>query len=318
MKIQHGRWLLAAAVLLSAGCASEPSHRWAKFTEVTTHQATSRQQGASQLRVLQSDRYELYTSIIDPQRRLELITTLEKAFSAYCDFTGYTPPRDAPRMECYVFQTGAEWAKFTVAQTGALAPVYLQTQRGGYTYGKLFASRDAGVQDTLTVASHEGLHLFIATHFTARPPPFVEEGMACCFESVQRRDDGISIAVGENFARQRRLALALEENRLQPLRKLLAMHAGQVVGLDVLEVETFYSQAWAFIRFLTEGEGGKYRPALLRLIADAQAGRLSSDDLPDNPAMMERYLGTKLEVLQPEYERYVKSLAGKARVFRAE
>jgi hypothetical protein len=275
---------------------------------VTSHEPASR------LRVLRSDRYELYTSIQDPQRRLELMTTLEEAFKAYCQYTEYTPPRDAPRMECYVFQTGAEWMKFTVAQTGEMAPVYLQTRRGGYTFGKLFASRDAGAQDTLTVAAHEGLHLFIATHFTARPPPFVEEGLACCFESVHRGESGITINAGDNVARQRRLALAVDEKSLQPLRKLLAMHAGQVVDLNVIEVETFYAQAWAFVRFLMEGEGGRYRPALLRLIADAQAGRLSSDQLPDNPALVERYLGAKLETVQPEYDRFVQTLAGNAGV----
>jgi hypothetical protein len=308
MKIQQGGWAALASVGLALGCASESAPRWAKFVEVESHES------GSELRALRSDRFEVYTSIQDSKRRVELVTALEAAFSAYCDFTGYTPPRDAPRMECYVFQTGAEWVKFTLAETGEMAPVYLQTRRGGYTFGKLFASRDAGVQDTLTVASHEGLHLFIATHFTARPPPFLEEGLACCFESVRRSDHRITINVGENYARQRRLALAVQEKKLQPLRKLLAMHAGQVVGLNVLEVETFYSQAWAFVRFLMEGEGGKYKPALLRLIADAQAGRLSSDELPDNPAMMERYLGTKLEALQPEYDRFVQSLAGKARL----
>lgn len=304
MKIQHALPLLLA--LLATGCASTPTKQWAHFAEEPGP--------ASTLRTLRSDHFELNTSLNDASRRRELITALEESYDAYCAFLEYVPPASAPRMQAYVFATAQEWARFTVQQTGEMSGVYLQTRRGGYTVGKLFVSRDAGANDTLTVAAHEGLHLFIATHFAARPPPFVEEGLACCFESVHRRDNGISIAVGENGARQRRLALAVDEKKLRPLKKLLSMHAGQVVHLTILDVETFYAQAWAFVRFLREGEGGKYRPAFMRLIADAQAGRLSSDDLADNPAMLERYLGEKLDTIQPAYDRFVESLAQKARI----
>ena len=38
---------------------------------------------------------------------------------------------------------------------------------------------------TYSVAAHEGLHQFLARHFKSRPPPFLEEGMACMFEDVK-------------------------------------------------------------------------------------------------------------------------------------
>lgn len=308
MKLQHGGWLLA--LCLCAGCATDASQRWSSFEEVTSHEP------GTELRALRSEHYELFTSIPEPKRRVELVTALETAFDSYCRYLNVTPEPRPQRMECYVFRTAAEWMKFTVSETGEMAPTYLQTRRGGYTFGKFFASHDAGAQDTLTVAAHEGLHLFITSHFKARPPPFVEEGIACCFESVRRGEKGISINVGENGSRNRRLALAVDEKKLQPLRKLLSMHAGEVIDLDVLQVETFYAQAWAFVRFLNEGEGGAYRPIFLKMIADAQAGRLSSEDLSDNPAMMERYLGVSLDIIQPQYERFVVSLAHQARLSR--
>ncbi len=310
MKIQHARAWMGVMGGLLLGCSARPATHWTRFTETPSTQPA--------MVDIASDHYELHTSLLDPHRRRELITTLEQSYAAYCDYLGVTPAAGAPKMKCYVFATAREWAEFTLTQTGEMSSVYLQTRRGGYTVGKLFASRDAGAGDTLTVAAHEGLHLFIATHFIARPPPFLEEGIACCFESVRRDENRVSIDVGQNGARQRRLALAVDEKKLLPLRQLLAMHAGQIVGLNVIEVETFYAQAWAFARFLREGEAGRYRPALLKLISDAAAGRLSSDDLADDPAMLERYLDVKLDIIQPQYEQFVVSLAGKAAIHRLE
>lgn len=312
MKIQHGGWAALALAMLIGCTAPERRPRGIRYMDVTPTTAPAG------FYVLRTDHFELNTTLYDPQRREELLHTLETAFAEYESLLGVKAKADAPPMNCFVFARGDEWHRFTVKTTGSLAPVYLQTRRGGYTYGKLFVSRDAGEQDTLTVAAHEGLHLFIASHFIARPPPFIEEGLACCFESVRRGEKRVSINVPESPARLRRLALAYDQKQLRPLRQLLAMHAGQVVSLNILEVETFYGQAWAFVRFLREAEGGKYRASFDRMIADAQAGRLSSDDLSDNPAMVERYLDASLDRMQPEYDRFVAMLAKKSGVLRSE
>ena len=304
MDLQPCRYALAlAAILLACGCRSEPEPQRVRYSLVATGPE------GSPVRMYRSANHLLYTTLGDATRVEAILATLEASHAACVELTGVRPVAGAAPQNAFVFEKRAEWEAFTRARTGAAAPLYLQLDRGGYTIGKACVIRDQGERDTLTVLSHEQLHLFIANNFTARPPPFIEEGLSTLLEDV-RVDDGIArINVSRSKSRAARMSLLSDARAIVPLRTLMSMHAGNVVGLSGPEVDAFYAQAWAFVRFLREGEGGRYRPMLATLLSDAATGALSSESLFDNPALVERYLGESLEAIEPAYRRFAASIA---------
>jgi hypothetical protein len=98
------------------------------------------------------------------------------------------------------------------------------------------------------------------------------------------------------------------------------LHAGQVVGRSDVRIQAWYAQDWAFARFLREGENGKYRPALQRLLADTAAGTVYDPTgslrvryLGWNPAgvipLLEHYLGEDLSVTDQAYQQFMHKVA---------
>ena len=294
---------MIAVVIFVAGCSSMSKSARRQFTLVSVGPE------GSGVRMFRSAHHLVYTTFYDDRRLSAAIDTLEASYDACIELTGFRPPAGENEQIAFLFAKRAEWEAFTRSRAGAAAPLYLRLDRGGYTLGKACVVRDQGEHDTLTVLAHEQLHVFIATHFRARPPPFLEEGLASLLERVKHDDGRIRIDVGNSTSRAVRLATVIDAGQLVPLRQLLSMHAGNVVGLSGQEVDAFYSQAWAFARFLRDGEGGRYRPALMRLLNDAATGALSSASLADNPSLIERYLGESLENLQPAYPRFAAKVA---------
>jgi hypothetical protein len=114
------------------------------------------------------------------------------------------------------------------------------------------------------------------------------------------------------------LERALKQETTMPLGELCAMHAGQVVSKQLWKVEMFYAQAWGFARFLMDGEDGRYRPALQRMLTDLAADKaLVANAGPGpngvwNPAtakpLLEQYLGKKIEEIDREYQAFLKKM----------
>lgn len=294
--------VIALAIVI-AGCSSTSKPARPQYALVSVGPE------GSGVRMFRSAHHLVYTTFDDDRRLAAAIETLEASYDASVELTGFRPPGGENDQIAFLFSRRAEWEAFTRSRAGAAAPLYLRLDRGGYTLGKACVVRDQGEHDTLTVLAHEQLHVFIATHFQARPPPFLEEGLATLLERVRNDDGRIRIDVGHSTSRAIRLAAVIDAGQLVPLRQLLSMHAGNVVGLSAQEVDAFYSQAWAFARFLREGEGGRYRPALTRLLSDAATGALSSASLADNPSLIERYLGESLESVEPAYQQFAAKVA---------
>jgi hypothetical protein len=244
---------------------------------------------------------------------------MEGAYAQYQMFAGNVPESDRP-MKCYVFGKRDEWADFTQKHTGADARVYLQITRGGYTVGDWFVSYYVGGDATYSVAAHEGWHQVVARHFKGRLPPFLEEGTACMFESVRFSGELPRWDLTINPSRTLSLRNSIEANKLWPLDKLVTMHAGDVVKLPGDRIEAFYSQSWAFARFMTEYENGKYLPAFRQLMKDTAAGN-SRDQTQSlrkalnlwSPAavrpLLEHYLAKDLREIEEEYDKFIKHIA---------
>ncbi len=299
MSIRTAMWrnltslLLLAALLPLAGCAGEAfeTRPWPD--------------GPPGGQVLATEHYDLHTSIADAGLNAHLADTLERTRGLYAKIATAPGVESASgtvpeRLTAYVFGFREQWADHTRETTGPAAAIYLQIGRGGYAHGDTFATFYHGGPQTLAVCRHEGWHQYVATTFERRPPPFLEEGVATLFEAGFQEGD-----LGQprmSYTRLNRLREAVRRQRAWPLEKLLTMHAGNVVGTNGRQIETFYAQAWALARFLVESD--RHRPGLRRLLAGYANGTATG-----NPRqMLETYLGLPFSDLEAQYEAYVRDL----------
>lgn len=275
-------------------------------------------------RLLRTAHYEIHTTIPDDDVVMDVAQLMEGAYEQYRLLAPDVPLSHEP-MQCYLFKDRPEWVTFTKSRTGADANIYLQIGRGGYTVGDWYVAYFVGDVGTYSVAAHEGWHQFVARHFKTRPPPFLEEGLACLFEEVKWRGGRLPVwDLAQNNGRRNGIRDALASHSMIPLERLVAMHAGMVVDRPHEEVEAFYAQNWAFARFLWDGEGGRYRPALHKLLADAATGELYADaGLQTGAAsvtwqpksvkpMLEYYLGMPLADVEAAYVKYARTIAAGA------
>ena len=311
--------LLIAAVACAAGCGASrpagPAEGPAAKARVAVTPATF---GGTPSRNVATPHYLIRTTIEDPELVDNLAQVMEGALGQYRKLTPDVPVSGEPLL-CFIFANRNQWAQFTEAQTGDDAKVYLRINRGGYAVGDWYVSYYIGTRETYQVAAHEGFHQYVGRHFKRRPPPFLEEGLATLFEYVDWENDLPRWRWRVNPNRLGGLERSARQGLLLPLSELCTMHAGQVVSKQLWRVETFYAQAWALARFLTDGDGGRYRPALQRMLADLAADRvpLPGFDRPPPPGtwdprsarpLLEHYLGKPLEEIDREYQAYVRQI----------
>ena len=265
--------------------------------------------------------YLIETTIQDEELAGSLGELMEGALEQYRRLAPDVPPSAQP-MLCHIFASRTQWAGYTKVNAGPDAEVYLQINRGGYTAGDRYVAYFIGDVGTWSVAAHEGWHQYVARHFKRRPPPFLEEGLACMFEDVTW-DEGLPRwNFASNGHREGGLRKSLSQGVFLPLEQLCTMHAGQVVNTSGARIEGFYSESWAFARFLWDGEGGRYRPALVRMLTDLALGQLPPelagrpDDVPWDPRaakpLLEHYLGSSLGELDREFQVYAQRLADRS------
>ena len=301
--------LLLLGVIPFSGCAPVPAaagHGPAALSELSEEPWPF--QGSDVSRKLLTPHYVLHTTLRDDDLAQRIAQLMEGALSEYRQVAPDVPISDRP-LSCFMFENRTDWARFTRENTGQDAPIYLHINRGGYTAGDWYVAYFIGDLGTFSVASHEGFHQFVARHFKTRPPPFLEEGLACTFENVYWERDLPRWEFSVNHARQTGLRHALSGGRLLPLEKLCQLHAGLVVNTSPGQIEAFYAQSWAFALFCREGEGGKYRQGLEKLLADSAAGH--SGSTPETPGgrwdpasakpLLEHYLGLSLAELDDQF-----------------
>jgi hypothetical protein len=328
MILQAGRWIRVgiAGVLILAACSSQTnsttSSQWSGPTvlaSVTVQDASATDES---VKVVRSEHYEIYSTIQDrPEMLSKLAQLMEGAFVEYRTLAPMVTPTDH-RMRCYMFGTRNQWMDFTRQHTGLDSNIYLQISRGGYTIHDWYVAYFIGDVATYSVAAHEGWHQFVARHFKARLPPFLEEGLACMFEGVEWSEDGSLPRFNLSLNPDRALSLrrVVDAGELFPLSKLITLHAGNIVGLPGIRIEAFYSQNWAFARYLWDGDNGKNRPALEQLLADTAAGTIydptGSLRLPYlgwNPTgvrpLIEHYLNADLPTIEADYLQFVHKVA---------
>lgn len=278
-----------AVIALLAGCSPR------------SYESTPWHGGPKHGRILLTEHYALHTTIDAPDFLARLVQTMESSHRLYAEIA--PPAREPRRHDGYVYAYRDEWAEFTQTTAGPSAPVYLQIHRGGYAHEDVFATFFHGGPQTLAVCRHEGWHQYVADGFERRLPPFIEEGVATLFEAGF---EGDNLAKPEpNGTRQLRLMEAVRQRRAWPLRTLLGMHAGDVIGTGASQIDTFYAQAWALARFLLESD--RYHDGFRRLMAAYADGAVGERT---HVEALEHYLDAPFEQIEHDYQRYVRQLAG--------
>jgi hypothetical protein len=270
--------------------------------------------------VLRTPHYKIYSTITDrPDLNHRLAQVMEGAFGTYRTVAGNVPDTDYP-MQCYIFSNRVEWQRFTRLHAGPDADVYLKIGRGGYTIRDWYVAYYIGDISTYSVAAHEGWHQYVNRHFKGRLPPFLEEGIACMFEDVEWDGELPRWNLSMNPSRARSLMRVLDAGEQFPLDKLCMLHAGEIVNMSPIRIEAFYAEDWAFARYLWEGENGKFRPGLQKLIADTAAGTVFDPtgshrrkylpwDARGVRPMLEHYLNEDFPTLQAGFQQFMNKIA---------
>jgi hypothetical protein len=205
---------------------------------------------ASQGAKLTTYHYTIFTTCRNRPFVDVLPTFLESCWSAYAELLP-TDHRPADRLETYLFQARWQWDRFTDEFTGARAVTYKQIRSGGYSEQGKTVSHYGSRRSTLSILAHEGLHQYLEVTHGKPVPAWVNEGLACYFESFDLENDGTPIFRPEdNTLRRPALREAYSRGALQPLTAILGTHAGKEIHKSSREVLSYYAQAWSMVVFL--------------------------------------------------------------------
>ena len=167
-----------------------------------------------------------------------------------------------------------QWEAVTKQLMGDQADTLLKIPRGGYASRGFGVYYDIGLFDTLAIAGHEGWHQYTQRVFKDQLPVWLEEGVATFMEGHRWEENTPIFKPWANVQRFDQLRTAANKSGLLPLPDLLESRPQDFLDQTDDKVLTFYSQIWALVHFLNEGEGGKYRASLRVLLEDAAQGRI--------------------------------------------
>jgi hypothetical protein len=267
--------------------------------------------------------YQIFTTCTNRRLMSAVPGFMEAARDNYLGLTGLADV-PMPAMPIYLMASRSQWATLTKSVVGPQAPTYLSIQAGGYCYKKVCVFWDIGGLGTLSVASHEGLHQFLAYRMKNQLPMWLEEGLCTQAEGYQLFGDRVIFTPADNVMRHGDLRSAIMGDRWIPIAKLLPMDAGDAVVGKAEAAVGYYGQLWSLVMFIRSDQ--TYRQGLVRMLADAQAGELNKAvGVPAevmaglqrqgrlyNRAMSERlfrhYICDDLERFEREYRAYSQRL----------
>lgn len=258
-------------------------------------------------RELVSKHYRIYTTSRRPEMLDYLPGFMEAAHRNYLDVTGLPARPAAEPMPVYMMGTRQEWASLTKSVVGRQWNIYSSISAGGYCYKGVCVFWDIGGITSMSVASHEGLHQFLHHRDMQHLPMWMEEGLATLCEGYHIEGSTVQFTPHRNVARFSDLRKILVNDWWIPLEKLLPMDGGDAVKLGATERTVgYYGQIWALAVFLRTDAA--YRAGRDRLIADAEAGRLTDALDPGDRAIVRQLGGTRSynkQIALPLFKRYI-------------
>jgi len=294
-------------------------------------------------RALTTDNFVIYTTERSTVITQRMPAFLEAALANYRTAVGSLPTPARP-IDVYVMNDRAQWQALTYSVLGERGHAVVNgIRRGGFTTQGKSLLYDIGAFDTMSIAAHEAWHAYTQTTFAETLPMWAEEGLATYMEGHRWNGAAPRFSGWANIARFDRLRVAVKDNALMPLEAVLASSPNQMIGMRSAMGEQqfgaaglaaggvndgpvlWYSEAWALVHFLNEGEGGKYRPAFRQMLQDAASGNLRATVLAHlkEPANAGRprllasaapteafraYFGSDLAAIGGEFDRFCRRI----------
>ena len=222
--------------------------------------------------------YHTATFSIYTTEKAPIITDRLPAFmeGALDQYTSAVAPlaRPSNRLESFVMGSRTQWQRLTLAMLGERGRTLTYIERGGFASGGRAYLFDIGDADTLSLASHEGWHQYTQSTFSQRLPTWAEEGIATLMEGYRWTGDRAIFSGWANVERFDHLRDAIAKGEALSLSEMLTATPEGLMQRGFQGPVTYYSQLWALMHFLREGEGGKHRVQFQRMVSDAAAGRM--------------------------------------------
>lgn len=265
--------------------------------------------------LLKTPHYRIYTTVPDTKVLDRVGRFYEQALVHYMSALTSLPEPTSP-LKTYLFNDRYQWRAKTRQMLPEQAKTFLTLGRGGLTTRGVSVLYDIGprgtFRDTFAIAAHEGWHQYTQRVFKQHLPIWLEEGIATYMEGY--RESSESFQPRDNPERRGTLRKAVHGDWLIPLHELLSRSPQSFLDEGKEELLTYYAQVWALTHFLIEGEGGRYRGRLTKLLLDACRGRLkvpaqsASDTGAGAAACIREYFKREPEVFRREYQRFIRQL----------
>jgi hypothetical protein len=283
--------------------------------------------------------HRIHSTLRDPTIRDRMQVFLPTALDHYRSAIIPLPAPDGP-IDVYLFGTRSDWIAYTRERLPEEAAMYERLGRGGYTLEGDAVLYDIGRWDTFTIAAHEGWHAYTQRVFRHPLPVWLEEGIACYMEGVRGNSNGAppTFMPWRNFERFGELRDVMARERFVSLAELIEGTPQDYLRDGRNTLLGYYAQTWALVHFLMEGEGGRYRDGLERLLEDAIEGRISSTIWSSSragtrnerrmaigrqvgPAVLREYFSEDIAEISVQYEAFVRALVRRGngeRIWRGE
>ena len=304
--------LLILVALIGGGCRSiMPSAPPVTFT------TEEWKYGSSNGSVLTSEHYKIYTTCRSKPFVSALPTFVEQCWDSYAELL---PPQHLPMqpLEAYLFQSRWEWERFTEKFSPNRAETYKRIRSGGYSERGLTVSHYSMARSALSVLAHEGLHQYLEVTHGPNIPAWINEGLACYFESFDLDDRNRPTFKPENNTlRIPALRETLASGKLIPLRDILSTHAGAEIQKNIQHVSTYYAQEWAMVVYLmSDPRNNPYYPGFRAMLSDLGAdamdhrarGYLAADidgSMTSGEAIFRAYISDDLDRFEVAFHDFV-------------
>ncbi|HEY5838275.1 MAG TPA: tetratricopeptide repeat protein [Pyrinomonadaceae bacterium] len=153
---------------------------------------------------------------------------------------------------------------------GAYKPFKVNPNFRGYfqpgddvNYITLTSEKSADDAHPFRTIFHEYVHLLVKNTMGEGVPLWFNEGLAEYYSTFDVQDGDRKVLLGDLVSNH---VLYLRDNKLLPLRTLLAVDHKSPYYNEGNKMNIFYSESWMLMHYLLQGEGQKRRPALGRFI----------------------------------------------------
>lgn len=268
-----------------------------------------------------SEHYAIHTTCT----RRPFVSALPGFMEAcYHGYTKLLPTAAEPTepMDTYLFQSRGDWERFTEEFAPTRADTYKKIRRGGYSERGVTVSHYSTQRATLSIMAHEGLHQFLEVTGRGRIPAWINEGLACYFESFDVIGDRPVFLPEKNTLRSPSMRDALVRDDLIPLEEILGTNAGEAVHQKSSHVRSYYAQEWSLVLFLLSDDApAEYRDGFRALLVDlgtpemerkAQTKMASNGGAAMSPgeAVFRAYITDDLQQFDAKYRLYLVEVLG--------